>query len=129
MTVRRPDGSFIFHFANVVDDIEMGLSHVIRGEDHLMNTPKHLQLFEAFEVEPPDFAHIPLILNQDGSKMKKRDKGAAVRDYQQQGFLPDAVVNFLALLDGLPRMTAKSSRFPSWSTVSHSRPLIAPLPS
>ena len=103
MTVRRPDGSFIFHFANVVDDIEMGLSHVIRGEDHLMNTPKHLQLFEAFEVEPPDFAHIPLILNQDGSKMKKRDKGAAVRDYQQQGFLPDAVVNFLALLGWSPK--------------------------
>ena len=103
MTVRRPDGSFIFHFANVVDDIEMEMSHVIRGEDHLMNTPKHLQLFEALGVTPPEFAHIPLILNQDGSKMKKRDKGAAVLDYQQQGFLPDAVVNFLALLGWSPK--------------------------
>ena len=103
MTIRRPDGTFIFHFANVVDDIEMEMSHVIRGEDHLMNTPKHLQLFEAFEVVPPAFAHIPLILNQDGSKMKKRDRGAAVREYQQQGFLPGAVVNFLALLGWSPK--------------------------
>ena len=75
MTIRRPDGSWIFHFVNVVDDIEMKISHVIRGEDHLSNTPKHIELYRALGAEPPRFAHIPLILNQDGSKMSKRDVG------------------------------------------------------
>lgn len=98
MVVKRSDGSYVFHFVNVVDDIEMQMTHVIRGEDHVMNTPKHLQLFEAFGVEPPKFAHIPLILNPDGSKMSKRDVGAAVGDYPRQGFLSGAVVNFIALL-------------------------------
>jgi glutamyl-tRNA synthetase len=98
MVVKRSDGSYVFHFVNVVDDIEMQMTHVIRGEDHLMNTPKHLQLFEAFGIEPPKFAHIPLILNPDGSKMSKRDVGAAVGDYPRQGFLSGAVVNFIALL-------------------------------
>ncbi len=97
--LRRSDGSFIFHFVNVVDDIEMGITHVIRGEDHLMNTPKHLEIFRALGVEPPVYAHIPLILNMaDGSKMSKRDQGSAVGWYQEQSFLPEAVVNFLCLL-------------------------------
>jgi len=103
MVVRRSDGSYVFHFVNVVDDLEMKISHVIRGEDHLMNTPKHLQLFEAFGVEPPQYAHIPLILNGDGSKMSKRDEGAAIGDYQAQGYLPDATFNFLALLGWSPK--------------------------
>ena len=103
MVVRRSDGSFVFHFVNVVDDIEMKLTHVIRGEDHLMNTPKHLQLFEAFGVEPPRYAHVPLILNPDGSKMSKRDQGAALHEYPERGFLPEAVVNFLALLGWSPK--------------------------
>lgn len=98
MVVRRSDGSYVFHFVNVVDDLEMGITHVIRGEDHLMNTPKHLQLVEAFGMEPPKYAHIPLILNPDGSKMSKRDAGASLGEYGGQGFLPSAVVNFLALL-------------------------------
>ncbi|WP_411825864.1 glutamate--tRNA ligase [Luteolibacter sp. AS25] len=98
MVVRRSDGSYVFHFVNVVDDLEMKMSHVIRGEDHLMNTPKHLQLIEAFGATPPQYAHIPLILNPNGSKMSKRDEGAAVHDYPKQGFLPQAVVNFIALL-------------------------------
>jgi glutamyl-tRNA synthetase len=88
----------VFHFVNVVDDLEMEITHVIRGEDHLMNTPKHLQLIEAFGGKAPQYAHIPLILNPDGSKMSKRDAGAAVGDYPRQGFLPGAVVNFIALL-------------------------------
>ncbi|HBI31234.1 MAG TPA: glutamate--tRNA ligase, partial [Verrucomicrobiales bacterium] len=96
MIIRRSDGSFVFHFVNVVDDLTMGITHAIRGEDHLMNTPKHLQLFEAFGAPPPEYAHIPLILNGDGSKMSKRDEGAALGDYPKQGFLPGAVVNFLA---------------------------------
>ena len=103
MVVRRSDGSYVFHFVNVVDDLEMGITHVIRGEDHLMNTPKHLQLIEAFGGDPPHYAHIPLILNQNGSKMSKRDEGAAVGDYPRQGFLPAAVVNFLALLGWSPK--------------------------
>jgi glutamyl-tRNA synthetase len=98
MVIRRSDGSYVFHFVNVVDDLEMKMTHVIRGEDHLMNTPKHLQLIEAFGAEPPQYAHIPLILNADGSKMSKRDAGAAVGDYPRQGFLSEAVVNFIALL-------------------------------
>lgn len=98
MVVKRSDGSYVFHFVNVVDDLEMQITHVIRGEDHLMNTPKHLQLIEAFGGVAPKYAHIPLILNPDGSKMSKRDEGAAVGDYPRQGFLPAAVVNFIALL-------------------------------
>ena len=103
MVVKRSDGSYVFHFVNVVDDLEMGITHVIRGEDHLMNTPKHLQLIEAFGGTAPQYAHIPLILNADGSKMSKRDAGAAVGDYPRQGFLPDAVVNFIALLGWNPK--------------------------
>lgn len=103
MVVKRSDGSYVFHFVNVVDDLEMGITHVIRGEDHLMNTPKHLQLIEAFGGKAPQYAHIPLILNPDGSKMSKRDVGAAVGDYPRQGFLSSAVVNFIALLGWNPK--------------------------
>ena len=102
MVVRRSDGSYVFHFVNVVDDLEMGITHVIRGEDHLMNTPKHLQLFEALGAAPPVYAHMPLTLNQDGSKMSKRDAGARVGDYAPQGFIAEALVNYLALLGWSP---------------------------
>lgn len=103
ITIRRPDGGWIFHFVNVVDDIEMGMTHVIRGEDHLSNTPKHVELYKALGVEPPQFAHIPLILNRDGSKMSKRDQGASVGGYIEQGYAPEAVVNFLCLLGWSPK--------------------------
>jgi glutamyl-tRNA synthetase len=103
MVVKRSDGSYVFHFVNVVDDLEMQITHVIRGEDHLMNTPKHLQLISAFGGQAPQYAHIPLILNPDGSKMSKRDEGAAVSDYPRQGFLSSAVVNFMALLGWNPK--------------------------
>jgi glutamyl-tRNA synthetase len=103
MVVKRSDGSYVFHFVNVVDDLEMKVTHVLRGEDHLMNTPKHLQLFDAFGVEPPKYGHIPLILNMDGSKMSKRDTGAAVGGYADDGYLPEAVFNFLALLGWSPK--------------------------
>ncbi len=96
--VRRPNGGYIFHFVNVVDDIEMGISHVIRGEDHLPNTPKHLALFEALGAAPPQFAHIPLNLNPSGTKMSKRDQGALIHEYQEGGFLPSGVANYMALL-------------------------------
>ncbi|HEV3242966.1 MAG TPA: glutamate--tRNA ligase [Chthoniobacterales bacterium] len=103
MTVRRPDGSWIFHFVNVIDDIEMKISHVIRGEDHLSNTPKHIELYKALGATPPNFAHIPLILNRDGSKMSKRDEGAAVATYIEQGYVPEAVRNYLCLLGWSPK--------------------------
>ncbi len=103
MVVKRSDGSYVFHFVNVVDDLEMKISHVLRGEDHLMNTPKHLQLFEAFGEEPPLYGHIPLILNMDGSKMSKRDTGAAIAGYADDGYIPTAVFNFLSLLGWSPK--------------------------
>ena len=103
MTIRRPDGSWIFHFVNVIDDIEMKISHVIRGEDHLSNTPKHIELYRALGATTPHFAHIPLILNRDGSKMSKRDEGARVATYMEQGYAPEAVRNYLCLLGWSPK--------------------------
>ncbi len=99
----RSDGQPVFHFVNVVDDLEMGITHVIRGEDHLSNTAKHIALFRAFGVEPPKYAHIPLILNADGSKMSKRDRGASLTTYLDEGFLPEAVNNYLCLLGWSPK--------------------------
>lgn len=100
----RKDGSPVFHFVNVVDDITMGITHVIRGEDHLSNTSKHVELFKAFGVEPPKFAHIPLILKEEGSgKMSKRDKGALIEEYESRGFLAAAVRNYIALLGWNPK--------------------------
>lgn len=99
----RSDGQPVFHFVNVVDDLEMGITHVIRGEDHLSNTAKHIALFRAFGVEPPKYGHIPLILNPEGSKMSKRDRGASLNAYLEEGFLPEAVNNYLCLLGWSPK--------------------------
>src|SRR6478672_1846146 len=99
----RSDGQPVFHFVNVVDDLEMKITHVIRGEDHLSNTAKHIALFKAFGVEPPSYAHIPLILNIDGTKMSKRDKGASLATYMSEGYAPEAVVNYLCLLGWSPK--------------------------
>lgn len=103
MTIRRPDGSWIFHFVNVVDDIEMKISHVIRGEDHLSNTPKHVELYKALGFEPPKFAHIPLILNHEGKKLSKRDGGSSVQYFIENGYAPEAVINYLCLLGWSPK--------------------------
>jgi len=81
----------------------MKISHVIRGEDHLSNTPKHIEIFRALGVSPPNYAHIPLILNRDGSKMSKRDEGASVATYIEQGYAPEAVCNYLCLLGWSPK--------------------------
>ncbi len=99
----RSDGQPVFHFVNVVDDLEMKITHVIRGEDHLSNTAKHIALFRAFGVEPPHYAHIPLILNPDGAKMSKRDRGASLQSYMDEGYVPEAVVNYLCLLGWSPK--------------------------
>jgi glutamyl-tRNA synthetase len=103
MTIRRSDGSWIFHFVNVIDDLEMKISHVIRGEDHLSNTPKHIELIRALGATPPHYAQIPLILNRDGTKMSKRDVGARLEYYIRRGFLPAAVRNYLCLLGWSPK--------------------------
>jgi glutamyl-tRNA synthetase len=99
----RSDGQPVFHLVNVVDDLEMNITHVIRGEDHLSNTAKHIALFRAFGVEPPKYAHIPLILNIDGTKMSKRDKGASLTTYMEEGYAPEALVNYLCLLGWSPK--------------------------
>lgn len=98
LVIARSDGSPLYHFVVVVDDIAMEISHVIRGEDHLSNTPKHVLLFEALGATPPVFAHLPLILNPDRSKMSKRKSQTAMDDYRAQGYIPEAFVNHLALL-------------------------------
>ena len=98
LVIARSDGSPLYHFVVVVDDIEMRISHVIRGEDHLSNTPKHVLLFRALGAEPPVFAHLPLILNPDRSKMSKRKSQTAIDAYRRQGYIREAIVNHLALL-------------------------------
>ncbi len=103
MTIRRPDGSWIFHFVNVVDDIEMKITHVIRGEDHLSNTPKHIELYQALGAEPPKFGHIPLIMNHDGKKLSKRDGGSSMTYFMDSGYAPEAVANYLCLLGWSPK--------------------------
>jgi nondiscriminating glutamyl-tRNA synthetase len=94
----RADGTPLYHFTVVVDDAAMQITHVIRGEDHLSNTPKHILLFWALGHEPPAFAHLPLILNPDRTKMSKRKSQTAIDDYRAEGFIPEALVNYLALL-------------------------------
>ena len=100
----RSNGEPVFHFVNVVDDIAMGITHVIRGEDHLSNTSKHVELFKALDAKVPVFAHIPLILKQSGpGKMSKRDKGALIEEYAQRSFMADAVRNYICLLGWNPK--------------------------
>ena len=94
----RADGTPLYHFTVVVDDAAMEITDVIRGEDHLSNTPKHILLFRALGHEVPRFAHLPLILNPDRSKMSKRKTQTAIDDYIAQGFVKEALVNYLALL-------------------------------
>jgi nondiscriminating glutamyl-tRNA synthetase len=98
----RADGIPLYHFVVVVDDQAMGITHVIRGEDHLSNTPKHIALIRALGYREPRFGHIPLILNPDRTKMSKRKSQTAITAYREQGYLPAAMVNFLAFLGWSP---------------------------
>ena len=98
----RADGTPLYHFTVVVDDAQMEISHVIRGEDHVSNTPKHILLFEALGYDVPRFGHLPLILNPDGTKMSKRKSQTAVADYIAQGFVREALVNYFAFLGWSP---------------------------
>ncbi|MBI2669618.1 MAG: glutamate--tRNA ligase [Candidatus Yanofskybacteria bacterium] len=92
----------LYHFAVVIDDYEMDITHVIRGEDHIANTPKQILLQEAFGFEQPQYAHLPLILGTDRSKLSKRHAATSVAEYRKLGYLPDALVNFLFLLGWTP---------------------------
>jgi glutamyl-tRNA synthetase len=100
--ILRSDHSAIYNLAVVSDDIAMRISHVIRGDDHISNTPKQIALYRALGREPPVFAHVPMILGPDGKKLSKRHGATAVGDYQDQGILPAAMRNFLALLGWSP---------------------------
>lgn len=94
----RSDGSPTYNFAVVCDDANMGITHVIRGDDHLSNTPRQILMYEALGFDVPTFAHLPMILGSDGKKLSKRHGATNVEDYRDRGFLPDAMVNYLALL-------------------------------
>jgi glutamyl-tRNA synthetase len=94
----RQDGSFTFMFANFVDDMLMGITHVLRGEDHLSNTAGQVAMYQAAGVKPPVFWHLPIICNAEGKKLSKRDFGFSLHDLRNAGFLPEAVVNYLAII-------------------------------
>ncbi len=96
--IARTDGTPIYHLAVVVDDHDMGITHVIRGRDHLSSTPRQLLLYQALGFEPPRFAHVPLLVGEGGKKLSKRAADDAVLAYRDRGFLPEAVVNFIARL-------------------------------
>jgi glutamyl-tRNA synthetase len=98
----RSDGHPIYHLSVVVDDIDMAITHIVRGDDHISNTPKHALLFRALGAALPVFAHVPLILGADRKRLSKRHGATSVMEYQRQGFLSDALVNFLALLGWSP---------------------------
>jgi len=100
--ILRSDRYPTYHLSVVADDIDMAITHVIRGDDHISNTPKHVLLFEAFGAPTPRFAHVPLILGADKKRLSKRHGATSVTEYQRQGYLPDAMVNFLALLGWSP---------------------------
>ncbi|MEO6211106.1 MAG: glutamate--tRNA ligase [Gemmatimonadaceae bacterium] len=100
--ILRSDGTPIYNLAVVSDDIDMGITLVMRGDDHISNTPKQIQLYCALGTEPPRFAHVPMIHGMDGKKLSKRHGATAVADYQKEGILPGAMVNFLALMGWSP---------------------------
>ncbi|HEA65181.1 MAG TPA: glutamate--tRNA ligase, partial [Candidatus Aminicenantes bacterium] len=98
----KSDGSPTYNFACVVDDAYMEITHIFRGDDHISNTPKQMLFYEALELTPPKFGHMPLILGQDGAKLSKRHGGVSVEEYKREGFLPEALANYLILLGWFP---------------------------
>jgi len=98
LVIARPDGTPTYNFCVVVDDIDMKITHVIRGDDHVNNTPRQINIFRALGQEPPVYAHLPTVLNERGEKMSKRNGAKAVTQFRDDGFLAEAVVNYLARL-------------------------------
>ena len=98
LVIARPDGTPTYNFCVVVDDMDMGITHVIRGDDHVNNTPRQINIFQALGRDVPVYAHLPTVLNEQGEKMSKRSGAKAVTQYAAEGYLPDAMVNYLARL-------------------------------
>jgi glutamyl-tRNA synthetase len=98
----KSDGSPSYNFSCVVDDSSLGVTHILRGDDHISNTPKQILFYEAFGLALPEFGHMPLILGPDGAKLSKRHGGVSVREYRNEGFLPEALANYLVLLGWTP---------------------------
>ena len=96
LVIARPDGTPTYNFCVVVDDIDMAITHVIRGDDHVNNTPRQINILRALGAEPPVYAHLPTVLNEQGEKMSKRHGAKPVTQYREEGFLADGVVNYLA---------------------------------
>ncbi|MFN4197055.1 MAG: glutamate--tRNA ligase, partial [Caldimicrobium sp.] len=96
--ILRSDGTPTYQFAVVIDDITMGVTHIIRGDDHISNTPKQLIIYQSLGVEPPFFAHIPMVLGPDGTRLSKRHGAKSILEYREEGYLPEAVINYLARL-------------------------------
>jgi len=98
LVILRANGTPTYHFSVVIDDADMQISHVMRGDDHLNNTPRHINMIEALGYPRPIYAHLPMILGEDGARLSKRHGAVNVLDYQQQGYLPDALLNYLVRL-------------------------------
>ena len=109
--IARADGSVLYNFAVAIDDLDAGITHVVRGEDHLSNTPKQLLVFEALGETPPRYAHLPLLHGPDGKKLSKRHGAASVQELRDAGYLPEAVRNYIALLGA--GFDAEEEYFPS----------------
>lgn len=98
LIIARPDGTPTYNLTVVVDDLDMGLTHVIRGDDHLNNSPRQINIFKALGAEPPVFAHVPMILGDDGARLSKRHGAVSVMSYRDEGYLPEALLNYLVRL-------------------------------
>ncbi len=103
LVLMKSDGTPTYNFACVIDDLEMKITHAIRGDDHVSNTPKQIMLYNALGVKPPKFVHIPLILGEDRSRMSKRYGATAIADYKEKGYFPEAIINFLVLMGWSPK--------------------------
>ncbi len=121
LVIARPDGTPTYNFCVVVDDMDMDITHVIRGDDHVNNTPRQINIFKALGKEPPVYAHLPTVLNEQGEKMSKRNGAKPVTQYRDEGYLPDAMVNYLARLGwshGDDEIFSRS-QFIEWFNLDH----------
>jgi len=121
LVIARPDGTPTYNFCVVVDDIDMAITHVIRGDDHINNTPRQIHIFRALAHEPPVYAHLPTVLNEQGDKLSKRTGAKPVTQFRDEGFLPEAMVNYLARLGwshGDDEIFSKA-QFVEWFNLDH----------
>jgi len=121
LVIARPDGTPTYNFCVVVDDIDMAITHVIRGDDHVNNTPRQIHIFRALEHVPPVYAHLPTVLNEQGDKLSKRTGAKPVTQFRDEGFLPEAMVNYLARLGwshGDDEIFSKA-QFVEWFNLDH----------